>query len=166
MIKEGAHPALCADDILREFLPLYRDTVDVSRLGADKTPRYDRAVLANYGIVFGLDGMTGETVLSPVMEETPVKENKDIKEKKKPRKESAPTGKPDKAKTSDGSSEAYKTLSPELRAVYDRIPSDVAVSIDRLTGDGLGVGDVISALTLLEIEGLVTSLPGGLYSKA
>lgn len=166
MIKEGAHPALCADDILREFLPLYRDTVDVSRLGADKTPRYDRAVLAKYGIVFGLDGMTGETVLSPVMEETPVKENKDIKEKKKPRKESAPTEKPDKAKTSDGSSEAYKTLSPELRAVYDRIPSDVAVSIDRLTGDGLGVGDVISALTLLEIEGLVTSLPGGLYSKA
>ena len=72
----------------------------------------------------------------------------------------------EEVRTSDGSNEAYKTLDPSLKRVYDRIPSDIAVSIDRLTGDGLGVGEVISALTLLEIEGLVVSLPGGLYSKA
>ena len=105
----------------------------------------------------------GERVLSPVITQDTVKETKATKDQaRKP----APEVKTAQVKTSDGSNEAYKTLSPELRAVYDRIPSDTAVSIDRLTGDGLGVGDVISALTLLEIEGLVTSLPGGLYSKA
>jgi len=166
MIREGAHPVVCAEDILREFLPLYRDTVDISRInGSDRNPNYDRSVLARYGIVFGFDGM-GERVLSPVITQDTVKETKATKETKDQARKPAPEVKTAQVKTSDGSNEAYKTLSPELRAVYDRIPSDTAVSIDRLTGDGLGVGDVISALTLLEIEGLVTSLPGGLYSKA
>lgn len=167
MIKEGAHPVSCATDILREFLPLYRDTVDVSRIGSDTTPRYDRAVLAKYGMVFGFDGATGESVLSPVMTDEPkeIKAKKEIK-KDKTKQEPAPIKRTEEVRTSDGSNEAYKTLDPSLKRVYDRIPSDIAVSIDRLTGDGLGVGEVISALTLLEIEGLVVSLPGGLYSKA
>ena len=160
MIREGAHPVVSAEDILREFLPLYRDTVDISRINrGDRNPNYDRDVLAKYGIVFGFDCMMGERGLSPVITQN------QVKEKKKPAKVPAPAVKTAEAKVSDGSNEAYKILDPALRAVYDRIPSDSAVSIDRLTGNGLGVGDVISALTLLEIEGLVTSLPGGLYSK-
>ena len=71
-----------------------------------------------------------------------------------------------KEKKDDGSREAYASLSPELLAVYERLPSDnSAISIDRIARDGLSVGDVMSSLTLLELQGLVVSLPGGMYAR-
>ena len=45
------------------------------------------------------------------------------------------------------------------------MPIDSAVSPDALVEDGFGASDVITALTMLELCGLVTSLPGGLYIR-
>lgn len=39
------------------------------------------------------------------------------------------------------------------------------VSIDRLMRSGFTMGELMSALTQLEIRGLVTSVPGGLYLR-
>ncbi len=153
MIRDGAFSVTCAEDILREFLPLYSDAVDVSLIsGADKTPKYDTAVLQKYGIIHVPEAKTDAELW-----QTEISRQKSAKPAEKVAAEK---------KESDGSREAYASLDPSLKAVYDKMPAGESVSIDRLTGDGLGAGDVIAALTLLEIEGLVVSLPGGLYSKA
>ena len=50
-------------------------------------------------------------------------------------------------------------------AVFSEIPLDRAISMDALCSLGYTVGDVMSALTLLEVKGLVMSLPGSLYVR-
>ena len=42
---------------------------------------------------------------------------------------------------------------------------EIAAAIQRKTGESADVGDILSALTSLEIEGLCKSFPGGLFGK-
>ncbi len=158
MIREGAHPVTSAADIIREFLPLYKDAVDVKTLiASDDLPDYDHTVLARYGV-------------SPEFGEVAVKQQRQA-EKKTERSKAAKTAavkaeaKAEPEPKNDGSGEAYSSLEPGLRAVYDRLPSEGAVSVDKLTVEGLGIGEIIAALTMLELRGLVQSLPGGLYAR-
>ncbi len=149
MIRDGAHPVGSAIDIIREFLPLYSKVVRADGLASsNELPEYDRTVLARYGV-------------EPTFGEKAVKKAARPSE---PAKRTAPPVEQQKPQ-SDGSREAYAALEPELRAVYERLPEAHAVSVDRLTVDGMGVGDIIAALTLLELRGLVQSLPGGLYAR-
>ena len=46
------------------------------------------------------------------------------------------------------------------------MPEYDAVTVDSIKVEGLGVGDIIASLTMLEIYGLVKSMPGGVYSRA
>ena len=45
------------------------------------------------------------------------------------------------------------------------MPLDFPVTVDYLTKTGMKLGEVISALTVLEIKGLVSSLPGAIYIR-
>jgi len=65
----------------------------------------------------------------------------------------------------DDSLEALKSLSEKQRKVFEEMPLDLPVTVDYLTKTGLRLGDVISALTVLEVKGLVSSLPGALYIR-
>ena len=56
-------------------------------------------------------------------------------------------------------------LDEKTAAVFDAIPCKSPVSVDRIICDGLSTSDIITALTMLEIMGLVSSLPGGLYIR-
>ncbi len=152
MIREGAHPVSSAADIVREFLPLYKDAVDVKKLTAsDDLPDYDHAVLARYGV-------------SPEFGDVARSQQRQA-EKRVNSKVRAVKPEDDIKHQNDDSRQVYASLEPSLRAVYDRLPSDGAVSVDKLTVEGLGIGDIIAALTMLELRGLVQSLPGGLYSR-
>ena len=57
------------------------------------------------------------------------------------------------------------TLTAEQRRIIDEMPCDRPVSVDFLTRCGVGVGMLMASLTILEIKGLITSLPGGLYIR-
>ncbi len=59
-----------------------------------------------------------------------------------------------------------QSLDPVQRAVIQAIPDDASVSVDELTNLGYAYGEIITALTMLEISGLVQKLPGSLYTKA
>ena len=50
------------------------------------------------------------------------------------------------------------------RKIYDRLKN--AKSPDELTLDGEDVSDVLTALTMLEIEGLIKAVPGGKFTRA
>ena len=56
-------------------------------------------------------------------------------------------------------------LDEKTAMVFEAIPCKSPVSVDRIICEGLSTQDVITALTMLEIMGLVASLPGGLYIR-
>ena len=58
-----------------------------------------------------------------------------------------------------------ETLTDEQRAVLNELPCDKPVSVDALTKNGYSIGTLMATLTILEIKGLVSSLPGGLYIR-
>ena len=49
--------------------------------------------------------------------------------------------------------------------VFDAIDCKSPVGLDAIVCEGLTTKDVVTALTMLEIMGLITSLPGGLYIR-
>jgi DNA processing protein len=65
----------------------------------------------------------------------------------------------------DRSAEILASLSDRDRRIFTEMPLDRAISIDRLSALGFSIGDIMTAMTILEIRGLVTSLPGGLYLR-
>lgn len=66
---------------------------------------------------------------------------------------------------SDKTREILDGLDESVRRVFEDMPIDSSVSPDSLTQNGMSTSDVITALTMLELCGLVISLPGGLYMK-
>lgn len=65
----------------------------------------------------------------------------------------------------DGSSELLVSLDEKTRSVFEAIPSDRAISLDKLMALGYKVNELIAATTFLEIKGLINSLPGSLYIR-
>lgn len=65
----------------------------------------------------------------------------------------------------DNSETVLASLSEKERMIFAEMPLDQAISIDRLSALGLPIGEVITSLTLLELHGLISALPGGLYVK-
>ena len=51
------------------------------------------------------------------------------------------------------------------RKVYELFVQDASLTADDLCSEDISASEVLSALTMLEIEGLVEAMPGGLYRK-
>ena len=58
------------------------------------------------------------------------------------------------------------TLSPAQKAILEAIPDDGTLSTDAIFALEHPHADLMAALTMLEIMGLVQKLPGSLYKKA
>lgn len=170
LIREGAYPALCSDDILRHYDFLYHDVIDYSKhtKAKRKVARGDAdAALRKYGVgsrvlKFANDPKPQE----PAQTQTPDEESFVLEETRE--EEQTPT---DQASTekhesmADNSAELLAGLDETTRRVFESLPIDKAVSPDALAAAGIGVGDAITSLTMLELCGLVSSLPGGLYVR-
>ncbi len=87
--------------------------------------------------------------------------NKEQKNKKKALTESKAQPCP-----ADHSAETLRSLGDRERAVFEAFPMDQPTSLDRLQTLGYSTGELLAAISLLEIRGLVITLPGGLYSRA
>ena len=57
------------------------------------------------------------------------------------------------------------TLDEVSKKVLLAMPLDRGATPDELSIEGVDIGDVITALTMLEIEGFIESLPGGTYIR-
>ena len=160
LIQQGAYAVLCSEDILKHYDFLYRDVIDYSRLSrAKKKTDYCDAdrVLAKYGVSGG--GSTWRRAEQPKVsraekdDEVFPLENKPV-ERVEARNEE-----------SDSSASLLATLDATTRKVFENMPIDKAISPDSLSTLGIGIGDAITSLTMLELCGLVSSLPGGLYVR-
>ena len=180
LIRNGARVALSADDILRHYDFLYHDTLNYTALRkAKNNPKPEREALERYGV--SARTMNFSSAATPVSEPSANRERKP-KSEPKPKKISAPAQRSQDAPKADPTPAPASTLASghmseeriqqllrafddQTRHVFEAMPSDRAITPDEVMVDGLGIGDTITALTLLELGGLVSSLPGGLYLK-
>jgi len=169
LIRDGAGIILGAEDLLKNLENLYSKTINYTHLRfmQQKYTGPDNA-LSRYCV-------SSRTVKVPVTHQknSPIEETSTLRAHKINHKnnkiaETATT--PQKPKTitppiPDNSTEIISTLSEKNRKIFEQMPLDRAISIEKLTVAGFSVGDVIGAMTVLEIKGLVSSLPGGMYIR-
>ena len=137
LMREGARPVSCADDILAELEKEEPGVFDLSLLLTERPiPDFDRAV-ARYGVALA-----------------PAKGTRRVVQTAAEREEDETAGQA----TVDLSS-----FSEVERAVYFAL--ERPLSSDELARLGFDAGDVLAALTTLEIGGFISPLPGGRYER-
>lgn len=177
LIKEGANTVLGAEDVIESYELLYGKFINYTGLAFSKEIyQYSENAIENMGIGARVynnlhkDNRMGEIRTSELRpsRKPPVKETKSdapstfskdglgLDPKLKPK---APQPK------RDGSKELLEKLDDKSRMIFEEIPIDRAISIEKLCALGLTVGDVMSSLTVLEINGLISTLPGNLYIR-
>lgn len=185
LIREGAYTALCSDDILGRYEFLYGDVIDSSRLAKAKR-KLSRAdadhALAKYGV--GTRSV-GRKKSADADAPKSLREDEDIRAELLESRDGSGSVKAEKpkgaraeerheksdekiAKTeslADDSAALLDTLDESTRRVFENLPIDKAVSIDALAALGINTGEAVTALTMLELCGLVSALPGGLYVR-
>ena len=153
LIREGAYSVLESTDILKHYDFLYRENLDLRALRATSVPDCDET-LRRFGVPTDYEeGRRGgrETFDRPRTAPSPVKETKKEEPTHAPKAEPTPI--------------PSVPLSPTEQSVLARMPMNHPITPDALCGDGCGIGEVLTALTMLELYGIVTSLPGGLYVR-
>lgn len=154
LIKEGAYPVLSSRDILEHYEFLYGDSYDEKALELAKR-RFQPigSALKKYGLSYALSLENEEKIEIKQKSESKKIEEKTIEEK------SAPT------KEAQDYDRILSKLDSVTQKIFRSLPQDKAVSADAVVGDGISTAEAITSLTLLELEGLVSSLPGGLYIR-
>ena len=61
--------------------------------------------------------------------------------------------------------EDIASLHETQRSVLEAIPMDEPIAVDKLKKLGLPMGALLAAISVLQIKGLVRSLPGGMISR-
>lgn len=164
LIRDGATVVLRARDILENYTFLYRDTLNMNRLlHAEANSELTDAVLERFGIY--------------IRNGTPCPERKKGTASREPARPSTPRPAPSAPASKDArpyepaprhgdsSERALKSLTDTQRAIFEALPLDRAVPVDYITREGFSMSDIMAAMTVLEIKGLIISLPGGLYSR-
>lgn len=175
LIQSGAYVALCAEDILRYYDFLYHDMIHYKGLQTAKRRWVpEETALKRYGVCTA-DPSPKATAAESVPAEEPVASAKAHRRPTHAQKPSGtqgtqPSSQPEttdqrSADGGDHTATVLASLDSVTRRVFERMPADRAVSPDLLMEETLGIGEIITALTLLELSGLIDSLPGGLYMK-
>ncbi|MBE6693441.1 MAG: DNA-protecting protein DprA [Ruminococcaceae bacterium] len=157
LIHDGAIVTLGGRDILENYEFLYRNTLDMARLGkAERNSDHDDAFLDKLGVY--------SRVVKGYVKPKEQSEPTAPKQRAQAAKPKAQTVKRETA-VGDDSEKILLTLTEKQRNIFSALPLDRAVPVDHITREGFALSDVIAAMTILEIKGLVVSLPGGLYSR-
>ena len=150
LIAEGAIPALDAQGILEHFRFLYRDAIHMEVL--PEATQYS-ALTPEALHPYGLRMTEMPRAVEPRAEKKAAKRRKAdtaaAEEEKLPASKPAPD---------------TSALTPRQRELYLMLP-DTGFSVDILTAGGVPVSEAVSTLTVLEIYGLVRSVPGGMFEK-
>ena len=166
---------LRARDVLENYSFLYRDALDMARLlKAETRSEPDDGLLAR------LEVSTRVTPTGRRSTSTPSAGSKHSTRPPRGKPEGKPTPSPAPKEEEreppaappvsvpargDASERILKNLTDTQRRIFEALPLDHAVPIDAITREGFSVGEVMAAMTILEIHGLTVTLPGGLYAR-
>ena len=182
LIRDGAAVALCARDILEDFTFLYREYLNMGKLlWAEQHSEPDDSLLAQYGVSLRIRPEKRPTNPANEGRQTGNQGRQQPGDTARRRDRQPDRSVPaDKAGTTapgdtpaapvpapapDSSRAVLDSLTPTQRALFELLPLDHAVLVDALTREGYTTGEVVAAMTVLEIKGLVDALPGGLYAR-
>lgn len=176
LLRDGARMALSTEDVLAPYEYTYAESLKLEAFKASKAlTDIDLSHLAELGVIELSVNSSGETKMS-LSPSTPTP-----KEKKppKPRAASSKKAKPTEPKEKREELEAavpverapipeatLATLTPAQKAILEAIPDDGTLSADAIYALEQPRADLMAALTMLEIMGLIQKLPGSLYKKA
>lgn len=170
LIRDGAQAVLCGRDIIQNYTYIYRDTLNPAKLSkAEKSSDIDmRAVRDMEVSVRYYSSKEEDSTLDREISEMGqrARAQKKSKADKVPEEiKQQPTEAREEPHVSDKSREIIDSLTEKQRAVFDEIPLDKPITVDGLVKLGFTMGEIMSSLTILEIKGLVSSLPGALYVR-
>ena len=178
LISDGASIVLKARDVLENYTFLYRDVLDMARLlKAETRSEPDDDLLARLGVC--VRTVSPKKVESPspslptVQGRSRTPRGGETNHVKSPEKSSSATKRmapieqsaPSVPARGDASEHVLKKLTETQQRIFAALPLDHAVPIDHITREGFSVGEVMAAMTILEIHGLTVTLPGGLYAR-
>ena len=156
LIKDGANVALSSNDIIEHYDFLYHSTISFRGLSKAKRSAVPcEAVLEKYGV----SSVYYKGRYVPVKDSPASVQTVDMdKAEEVCKQQSVPA-------VSDNSERIFSGLDDVTQRIFTLIPDGTSFTPDAVAAHGIDVGDVITALTVLEISGLVEALPGGLYIK-
>jgi DNA processing protein len=179
LIKNGAMAITCARDILQYYFENHSRLVDPVKLRqGELSSEFDNGILNDLGISVTCYGAgpkgTPSSLLKKLNEElnNNAEQNSDyysapkikrINESKASTKEENKVENKEEISTFDES--ALEGLTDEQRKIFNELPCDKPTSVDMLLKGGYNIGTLMASLTILEIKGLITSLPGGMYIR-
>ena len=158
LIHRGANSARNADDILEHYRELYSDVLSFKHLENSKKRSDFNDARAKF---YGLDYVISESSQKTDKTQVKAKKYSDHVGSKADRKDEKPE------RRTEGAPDAaiINSLDPKSRAVYDVICASEGARLDDLVAAGVAAGAAMAALTVLEIRGLISQKPGGLYVK-
>ncbi len=188
LISDGASIILSARDVLENYRFLYRDALRMDRLrAAEARSDTDEDFLLRLGVSARTTPVQASEPPRPTemgqtsapQAGTPPREGRgraqtaqaESRAPKPPRKtvpdtRSAPASAPPAPSPhGDASGRILQRLTDVQRRVFEALPLDHAVPLDHITREGFTAGEVMAAMTVLEIHGLTVTLPGGLYAR-
>ena len=177
LLRDGANLALSVKDILDRYQYVYADALHIERLQkiSSDAPSVDYEYLERMGVIeLTRKAEQGTAVGAAPAREAPRKKSaakaaseRTATKTKSPDKQAAARDLPSAPKTAREKTpdEVLSSLPSIQRTILEAMPDDRAVTVDSLTGLGYSYEDMIAALTMLEILGLIQKLPGALYMK-
>lgn len=185
LIRDGACAVSCGRDVIKNYAYCYSHCVDMQKLfTGEKRSAFNPAQLRAMGVgtrvsySFDENTLVGNTEKNKrvdngessnsIDKKTKFKEKQDMmadKQSANDNVQSTASESDSDKKRGDSSDDVFKSLSKRQKDVFNAIPLDKPISADYLVKTGYSMGEVMSALTVLEIKGLVLSLPGALYVR-
>lgn len=157
LIREGALVALCADDIIKHYDFLYHDVINYRALNkAKRRSELDPSILSRLGVYDEVYERVKSTTKDRAYDRYVMASDKEDKQV---------SDQASAEKTPEKNEDLLSGLDESTRKIFEEMPINSAVSPDALIQNGMSAPDVITALTMLELCGLVSSLPGGLYIR-
>jgi len=177
LISDGAAIVLKARDVLDNYTFLYRDALDMARLlKAETRSEPDDEVLGRLGVCVrtspvrrsegSVPAQTEQSLRSPRRSKADEPGTDSVPPRATAKSSPAPAAPPvSTLAKGDASQRILAQLTDTQRRIFEALPLDHAVPIDHITREGFSVGEVMAAMTILEIRGLTVTLPGGLYAR-
>ncbi len=169
LIRDGAVVALRARDLLENYTHLYGTELDMVRLlQAERNPTDPYDTLERLGVCSRNytpkgGGRTKDEVPTQVStRRTSPKPPPELRQESAEKAVPPPSSNPH---VGDASERIVASLSETQRGIFAALPLDRAVPVDYLAREGFSMTDIMASMTILEIKGLVVSLPGGLYAR-
>lgn len=161
LIQDGANLVTCAADVLREYEAFYPSKIDMRKIPSGH--RYGRHYVPPADPT--LPPSDAPSIPAPFGGKKPKKKQAPPVEKKgkTPSKGKEPPSAPTAAPDASALSEQDKLILSLL--TEDMTPDAIAAALRQKTGEAQDVGALLGTLTMLEVDGFITAMPGGIFRR-